>query len=513
MRLDFATALHPLSLHVMVKFAHRFGLLVGLSAAGYVLSFCSQLVISYYFGTSSELDAYWAGLAMVNVLCFYLYPLRESLVPALHRARQVSLLQAGRLFSAGLSLLGLLVVVSSLFLWEFSSTFALWVGQTSDPRMANEIVHLVPWLIPYMGLFVLSETMAAVLLSLDRSVFQAVVRIVGSAVLLTMLVGFGARLGIPALVLAQVASMATLVVMYCVALRMLRLRLVSGFVQLLREGGVFPLFLSLLGSYLLSQLYVLGERAAMMHLSGGLVSAFQYSVSLVNVMLSIVAIPLANLLWPRFLANVEMQDVSLNIELAARAAGWLFMTLTVVCVFVWVHAEEIVFVLFSRGAFDAVSSERTVGALRATIFAAVPIGVMTIFGRLLMSQENGRSQIAIGIATTVVGLTVIGVAVLWESAVLVQWHWFAANTAGLIVSLVASVRRYSLSPAVLLRCGRWVMFVVGAVWCAVALTPSIEIGDSKLLYATALGIQGVIYLAIAAGIAWAFGVLRSLQAA
>ena len=55
--------------------------------------------------------------------------------------------------------------------------------------------------------------------------------------------------------------------------------------------------------------------------------------------------------------------------------------------------------------------------------------------------------------------------------------------------------------------------MVGAVWCAVALTPPIEIGDSKLLYATALGIQGVIYLAIAAGIAWVFGVLRSLQAA
>lgn len=496
----------------MVKFAHRFGLLVGLSAAGYVLSFCSQLVISYYFGTSSELDAYWAGLALVNVLCFYLYPLRESLVPALHRAREVSPSQAGLLFSAGLSLLGLLVVVSSLLLWGFSSTFALWLGQTSDPRMTDEIVRLIPWLIPYMGLFVLSETMTAVLLSQDRSILQAVVRIMSSVVLLAMLVGFGARLGVSALVLAQVASMSTLVVMCFVALRMLKVQFVNGFVRLLRDGGVFPLFLSLLGTYLLAQLYVLGERAAMAHLSGGLVSAFQYSVSLVNVLLSIVAFPLANLLWPRFLANVEMQDVSLNIELAARAAGWLFMTLTVVCTFVWVHAEEIVFVLFSRGAFDAVSSERTVGALRATVFAAVPIGVMAIFGRLLMSQGNGRSQIAIGTATTVVGLTVIGAAVLSESAGLVQWHWLAGNTAGLIVSLVASVRQYSLSLAVLLRSGRWVMCVVGAAWCAVALTPHIEIGDSKLLYATALGIQGVIYLAIAAGIAWTFGVMRPLQA-
>jgi len=497
----------------MSKFSNRFGMLILLSAVGYVLSFCSQLVISYYFGTSSELDAYWAGLALANVLCFYLHPFREALVPALYRAGLVNPVEVGRMFSASLSLLGLLMVASSIMLWAFSGIFAAWMGQTSDPRVMEAIVRLIPWLIPYMGLFVLSETVNAVLLSLDRSVFQAAIRLISSVVLLAMLVGFGAQLGIPALVLAQVASMSMLVVMCFAALRMLRLRPVGGFVRLLHGGGVFPLFFSLLGSYLLAQLYVLGERAAMIHLSGGLVSAYQYSVSLVNVMLSIVAFPLANLLWPRFLANVETQDTSGNIELAARASGWLFMTLTVACTFVWAHADEIVFVLFSRGAFDALSSARTVGSLRATVFAAIPIGVMVIVGRLLISAGNGRSQIVIGTVTTVVGLVVIGVAVLLDSAWLVQWHWLAANTAGLIVSLIASVRQYSLSLAVLLRGGRWVMLVVVAVGCAVVLTPHIAIGESKFLSIAALVIQGTIYLAVVAGIAWISGVMRSLQAA
>lgn len=497
----------------MNSFTHRYGFLVALSAAGYVLSFCSQLVISYYFGTSSELDAYWAGLALVNVLCFYLQPLREALVPALYRAGIANPVEVGRMFSASLSLLGLLLAVSSIILWAFSTTFASWMGQPRNSRTADAIIHLIPWLIPYMGMFVLSETMSAVLLSLDRSVFQAVIRLISSVVLLVMLIGFGAQLGVPALVLAQVASMSTLVVMCFVALRTLRLQPVNGFVRLLRAGGVFPLFLSLLGSYFLAQLYVLGERTAMIHLSGGLVSAYQYSVSLVNVMLSIVAFPLANLLWPRFLANVETQDASRNIELAARAAGWLFMTLTVACTFIWVHAEEIVFVLFSRGAFDAVSSARTVGSLRATVFTAIPIGVMVIFGRLLISQGNGRSQIAIGIATTVIGLSVIGVAVLLESASLVQWHWLSANTAGLIVALVASLRQYNLSPILFLKCGRWVMFIVFAVWCAVILTPHVEMGEGKLLYTASLVVQGAIYLAIATGIAWTTGAIRLLQAA
>lgn len=497
----------------MSRFTHRYGFLVVLSAMGYVLSFCSQLVISYYFGTSSELDAYWAGLALVNTLCFYLQPLREALVPAVHRAGLADPVAVGRMFSAGLSLLGILVVASSILLWAFSTTFPSWMGHASDPRTADAIIHLIPWLIPYMGLLVLSETLSTVLLSLDRAVFQALVRLAGSVVLLGILIGFGAQLGIPALVLAQVASMSVLVAMCFAALRALRLQPVGGFVRVLHEGGVFPLFFSLLGSYLFAQFYVLGERTAMIHLSGGLVSAYQYSVSLVNVMLSIVAFPLANLLWPRFLANVETQDASRNIELAARAAGWLFMLLTVACAFVWVHADELVFVLFSRGVFDAASIARTAESLRATVFAAIPIGVMIIFGRLLISQGNVRSQLAISIATTVVGLTVIGIAVVMNSASLVQWHWLAANTAGLMIALAAYVRQYSLSLAVIFRGGRWVMLVVLAVWCAVILTPHIEIGESKLLFTTALAIQGAIYLAIVAAIAWVFGAIRQLQAA
>lgn len=496
----------------MVKFAHRFGLLVGLSAAGYVLSFCSQLVISYYFGTSPALDGYWAGLALVNLLCFYLHPLREALVPAIHRGGLAGPTDAGRMLSAGFLFLGFLVLVSSTILWVGSSKLAAWMVPDGDVRALETIGLVIPWLIPYMWLLVFSETLNGVLLGLDRAVSQSVGKLTASVVLLGILVASGTGMGIPALMLAQVTSMAVGIAICVVAVRELTLQPVRNVVQALRLGGVWPLFGSLLGNYLLAQLYVMAERAAMIHLSGGLVSAYQYSTSLVNVIVTLLAYPLANLLWPHFLASGEARDRSQAGVVAARATAVLFLVLSIGCTFVWLHAEQIIFLLFSRGAFGQESASLTASALRATIFTAIPISMMAILGRLLISFGQGRSQVPIGFVITSVGLSVIGLAVLRHNVALVQWHWLAANAAGLIVACTIYSRHFPLSRPVLMRGCLWGLLVVIAVVAAALITPRLELGGDKFQVGTALAIEGVLFLVIAGTIAWFCGAVRPLLA-
>ena len=481
----------------MVNFTHRFGILVGLSAVGYALSFSSQLLISYYFGTSSELDAYWAGLALVNVLCFYLHPLREALVPAIHREGLASSANAGRIFSAGLSLLGVLVVASAMLLWTFSERFSAWMAQAGGGKAEEAILHLLPWLIPYMGLFALSETLTSVLLSLDRAVFQAVVRLVSATVFLAVLLAGGALLGISVLVLAQLGSLAVVVAMCSVSFRALRFRPAINVVRILREGSVFPLFLSLLGSYLLANLYTLVERSSMIHLSPGLVSAFQYSTALVNVLVSVLAVPLVNLLWPRFLAGQNPEHFSSAGNMAARAGGGLFVTLIVVCTFAWEHAEQIIRLLFSRGAFDANSAGVTTSAFRAVVFASIPISIGALCGRFLVSVGNARWQILIGLANAVTGVSVIGSALAWESATIVQWHYLAANCAGMAVAIFGCARMCHLPTNVVLRSATWAVLVVSIVWFAAYLAPQIDVGRGAMQLVEGLVIDGVVFLAIA----------------
>jgi putative peptidoglycan lipid II flippase len=495
----------------MSNLKSRFGLLVLLSAAGYAVSFFSQLVIAYHFGTSQALDAYWGGLALVGLLSFYMSPLKEALVPALHRAQERGNAQAGRVLSAGLSLLLALTAVSGAVLWVAAGGVAgLLMG--TDGGASGAVVALVPWLLPYLCLFVLAETLNATLVSFNQVLRQAVVRIAAALVLLATIAAVGASLGVGGLLLAQILSMTTLVVISGLALRHLRLGLLVRAWPVLRESGMVPLFASLLLTYFFAQIYVLAERSAMIHFGTGLVSSFQYSTVLVNALVSLLAYPLSNLLWSQFLARAAAGDGAAGQALAVRACGLLFYLLMVACAFTWTHARDIIVLLYGRGAFDEASVQLTTAALRATIFASIPISLMAILGRWLMSLPGAYRQVWIGLATTVVGLLVIGGAVLAGSSRWLLQHWLLANLAGLLVSgaLFVSAAGFSLAQA--FAAARWLALVALVAVVAAWMTPSILWGESKTAVAAALLAQGGLYLLTVAGLTWAFRMAPSLRA-
>jgi len=488
----------------------RFGLLVIMSVAGYAVSFISQLVIAYHFGTSQALDSYWAALALVSLFSFYMSPLKEALVPAVHRAQVRGNAEAGSVLSAGLSLLLALTFVSGAVLWlSVAGVARLITG--GDEGTSRAVVALVDWLLPYLCLLVLAETLNATLVSFNQVLRQAVIRIIAALVMLTTIATVGTSLGVGGLLMAQVLSMSTLVVTSWLALRHLRLGFVVLALPVLRNSGMVPLVASLLFTYLSAQLYVLVERSAMIHMGTGLVSGFQYSVALVNAFVSLLAYPLSNLLWSKFLSQAAEGDSKAAHLLATRACGLLFYALVVVCVFVWVNAREIIILIYARGAFDEASIQLTTTALRSTIFAAIPIGVSSVLGRWLISLPGAHRQLWIGLTTTVVGSLVIGMALLADSPRGIMLHWLIANLAAMLVSgaIFASVGKYSLAQK--LAAGRWLGQVAVVAILAAWITPSMVWGESKFSLAAALLAQGGLYLLVVAGLTWLFRMIPSLR--
>jgi putative peptidoglycan lipid II flippase len=495
----------------MTSLKSRFGLLVLLSAAGYAVTFFSQLVIAYNFGTSQALDSFWGGLALVSLFGFYVTPLREALVPAVHRARKQGDVHAGRVLSAGLSLLLALTSVSGLLLLLSAEGVASLISDTEESTRGGAVAALVPWLLPYLGLFVLAETLNAMLVSFNQVVRQALVRIVAALVLLATVAMVGASLGVGGLLLAQILSMATLVMASWMALRHLQLRLVLRAWALLRDSGMVPLFVSLLFTYFLAQLYVLVERSAMIYLGTGLVSGFQYSVVLVNALVSLLAYPLSNLVWSKFLAQAAEGDSKAAHVLATRTCGLLFYTLVVLCAFVWFNARDIVVLIYARGAFDEASIQLTTTALRATIFAAVPIGVSSVLGRWLISMPGGaRRQFMVGLFTTVAGSLVIGLALLANSVPGIMMHWLFANLAAMVVSGFIFINAGDFSMGQKLAAGYWFVRVVLVAVLAAWITGYIEWGASNFEM-LALVVRAVLYLLVVAGLTWLFRMMPSLR--
>lgn len=484
----------------MTSFAHRFGIVFGLTAVGYLLSFCSQLLISAYFGTSQTLDAYWAGLAVVNLLCFYANPLREVLIPAMHRGNKDERDEVDRVLSAGLSLFVIAAGIASVVLVVFSDAFVtMMTGSAGDTR--DTLSRLIPWLLPYLWLFTIAETLNTFLISFGRAALQACSRILASFVLIAVIATAGTRMGIPALVLAQVASLVVVGGLSFIALRRMGFRIVRHRIGVLRGKGIYPRFGALLGAQFLAHIYVVGERWAMIHASIGLVSAFQYSTALVNVLYTLIAVPVSNLLWSRFLGSYQCGEKAEAGRLAAHGALGIFTLLMLICIFAWLRAQDIVYLLFSRGAFDEASVALTTETLRATIFTAIPFGLGTIFSRFLMSFNQARRQAWVSITTTIAGMTVIMLALGFDHRAVI-WHWLAANLVGAAVSGWYYIRETTFTRAQWLQAVRWVVLSGLSAVLAAMLTPTVNFGGGKFGLAMSLAFSGIVYLSAAMALGW-----------
>ena len=473
----------------MSSFQRRFGLLFLLSASGYLLSFGNQLVVSFYFGTSQALDSYLALLAIANLLVFYVQPLREALVLPVYAATCADREHASALFSAGLAAQSLMALASmALFLLAPTSVLA---------RLGvSELISAGLWLglLPYFLLFGLAETCNGLLLSFNRVVYQSVARLTSAIIGLTCLWLLAGRIGVLALVLSLLITQLVTLLVSVIGLKKEGMRLVwRGFTPLWRESRFRSVFSSLLFIYMLAQMYVVCERTIMMGMMPGLVASYQYSVSLVNVLISVLSFPLANLLWSRFLVQCEGDGVDAMLHAAARVVAPLTLVLLACGAFAECFASEIVQLLFARGSFDAASVAHTSEALKATVFAAVPVSLFTIFGKVLLSQGRARAMAAAGAAIALSGMAVVLLARELGSVALVQWHWAIGNSFGLCVMLF-SLLRLTTQPAHNVRVALvWLLRATVVVLLAVWVTPPVADHSSVLGVLTGLIFSFALY--------------------
>lgn len=475
----------------MASLQKRFGLLFILSAAGFLLSFGNQLVVSYHFGTSKALDAYWALYAVASCLLFYVQPLREALVPPVFASIAENRDRASALFSAGIVLQVMLALLSMTLLLLAPANVLDWFGLNR-----GEFWGLVAGFMPFFVLYALAETCNGLLLSFNRAVYQAVARLLSAVIGLACLWLLAGRLGVLALLFSLLIAQIVTLLVSALGLWREGVRWAwRGLGPLLVAERFKTVFAALLLNYFFAQAYVVCERLTMLRLSTGLVASYQYSVALVNVLISLLAFPIANLLWPRFLAQSSQESEAVMLHTASRVAAPLTFVLLACCCFTERFAEEIVRLLFARGSFDEVSVVHTSLALRATIFAAIPVSLFTIFSRILFSQGRGRAIAAGGISIALSGSAVVLLAGWWGSVTFVQWNWVIGNSVGLLVIMIILLRRTGFLMCYTRSIIFWFLRASIAIFSALIITPSlVDAGDAWHIASgliVSLGVYGV----------------------
>jgi putative peptidoglycan lipid II flippase len=483
----------------MPDLRRRFGSLVALSGAATVAGFATQVLVAFHFGTTAALDAYWLALAVATALSFYVHPLRESLISVVFRAVRSHEDRASETLTAGVLLLLAMSLLAALALW-ISSRYELFAhGAITDAHFGNLLLALLP----FIFLFALSETFNAVLLSLDLALHQAWARLLSALCAVACVGLLGGALGIYAMVISLLAGQAVVLIVSWRTLssRGLRWRWVG--LSPLRDRAFLLMFGSLLLNYLLAQAYVFTERWTMSALQSGALSAFQYATLLVNVMISLLALPLSNLLWPRFLELERQGDRLGMVTLAWNTGAPVVFVLLALATFTWHAAPEVVSLVFERGRFDADSQRQTVAALQLTVFAAVPIALVTLALRALMSQNQSGRVAAVGVMMALIGLTVLGLAWLSRSLPLAQAHWMVANACGAALAWIWLLREANTPRAEGARMLRSAALSILVVTLPLLLMPQLDVGRAPWQMITSLVGEGLIYGALVCSLALA----------
>ena len=396
--------------------------LAGLSSIGFLLTFASQLLISYYFGTSAELDAYWLALAVVQVFTFYVGPAREALVPEISKRSSEA---ASRYFSSALNLILLCLFGSVLLIALFRGPIASVMVAAAQPELQERLRAVLLVMAPLALLMPLTELFNNVLVAFHRLLTQGLVRIASSAVLIAALVMAARSAGIDAavggLLLGNVLALALLWrTSSKLGLHFDWHAKPSADAAFLRLGG------ALVVAFGASQLYVIFERNTFTSFGEGVVSAYQYGAALSQVPQMVLVGTLATAIWPQALEAARNRDGTATARLLAESLTLLVPMLAFISVFAHVFAKPLVYVLFFRGAFDERSLELTTHALSIYVLALPVLAISTVLGRVLVSYQAARHLAITGIGSAAAGCAVLFIGRQSDSLTIAFFH-FPAN--------------------------------------------------------------------------------------
>jgi putative peptidoglycan lipid II flippase len=369
---------------------------------------------------------------------------------------------------------------------------------------ASQIMTVLACALP---LFVAAEMLNALLACYDRVLLQQGVRLIATAVNLAALIAFAQPLGVLAIVLGFVLGQAAMALLQAIVLFRLGLRVRRSATSARLDAAFYAVAGAFIAAAACSQVYAIYEKNAITLFGAGWVSAMQYAVTLVNVIITLFSTSVVNLMWPRLLAEAKSADASSLRQAVARGSELLLLGLVPVALFCYLAAPDMIGVLFARGAFGAESLEQTTRALRGTIFAAVPIALTALLVRALVTLGRGRPLTVIGIVIAASGSAMLMCAQLTADLRFLLVHWLIGNTAGAITAAGFFLRGQQVSGDDVRHAASWLARLAAAA--AVSAIAWLCLAPSLAAYATLprLIVGGLVFCGIFAASA---AVLRLL---
>lgn len=360
------------------------------------LGFAKEVVVAATFGLSGALDVYLVAFVLIGApASIVLNAVQTALIAHLSRADLTPEEESNRFATTSLLVLVVLALVLPLWLWLLP--FALpWLASGFPVEKRQELETALLWLVPYYFLNAFNLLGYGVLQAKNRYFANGLIPAFTPLAIMLVLLAWGGsdwKILVVSLVLGSaIETLVLLIVLYRTARLVMPRRPNIRAVKPLIFAG-----LALLPGTAMLAVSPVAEQAIAAALGEGTNAALAYGYKLPAALQGILVTAVGITALPYFARQLEQPAYC--VHSLDKLVRWLLIGSALLVLPLGLLSADIVSLLYQRGAFDTVATQR-VAPVQVAYFVQIPFALLAMLGVKVMAALglNGLTSIYTALA-------------------------------------------------------------------------------------------------------------------
>jgi putative peptidoglycan lipid II flippase len=383
----------------------------GLSICAKMIGFANGIVIAYYFGTQVKTDIYFYAISTVNLLAGFLNVLDHGvIIPEAMRIKEQGGIQKSQEFiSFFLYMYSIIALVVILILLLNPVSAFVHLSKFEIASLENNIFILYS-VLPLLLLIIISNYLINILSSYKYFTLPMLVTMINNCFSLMFILVFQSKLGIGSILIGLTFGYVfNVMILYYIFIRKLKWKFTYKYIKLGKKNGsnivytIVGQITSFFGTFL--PMYLMSG------FSQGIVTSMNFGRNLAQLPDQFITVQFSTVTaikMNELFANNKLTEIN---TLFNKTVNYLFFILIPMSCYFYLYSEEIVTLLYKRGAFDADAVSATASFFKWFGLTLPFIALNTIVARLYMAGQEIKSQFTIGIMVSVFYLLLLCVLV------------------------------------------------------------------------------------------------------
>lgn len=377
--------------------------LIIVSIVNVALGFAREATIAYYFGTSSELDTFLAALAIPQMMAVNFTQVSVSVVLPLYIGyrlkkeyeRGTALLQKWFWFS------GAVIAVLSLILLFSAKVVIYFIAPGFNTMQRAEATRYLQMLLPFVWLVGMTGVFTAIQNSHKRFFVPRFSSQLVSLCVIVFCAVAAREIGATAILLGFLAGGAfgftwQLLNSTIYEPKILSLSIIHKDIKIPISDGAAIVFATTA-----LQIGVVVDRAFASELAAGSIAAFNYAQMVNSIPRTVLISSISTAIFPIMSTLIAEGNWKEAVRKTYRWTLFLIAGFLIPILFIVVFREEIISLVFKRGAFDESGVQMTAQVMSILPFTILASIASSLYSQLILSQKKARVLSVLAIITVV----------------------------------------------------------------------------------------------------------------